>query len=144
MIVINAENKIVGRIASFAAEKALLGETVHIINSEKALLTGPRAYNIENLAKHINLTVKGNPLRSPKYSKMPDQILRIAVRGMLPKKSLRGKAAWKRVRTHVGIPASVMDKTITEVPRAAANGRVKTTTLGELSDMMGAHFKVKA
>lgn len=144
MMVINAENKIMGRIASYAAEQALLGQTVHIINSEKTLVTGPRAYNIENLAKHLDLTVKGNPLRSPKYSKMPDQILRICIRGMLPKKSLRGKAAWKRVRTYIGIPANLKDQSIFDVPHANPNRHIKTMTLAELSERMGAHFKVKA
>ena len=139
MIIINAENKVVGRIASFVAEQALAGQTVHVLQCENAVLTGPRAYNLANLHAHISLTVKGNPLRSPKYSKMADQILRIAIRGMLPKKGMRGRDAMRRVHCHIGTPAILQGQTITDLSNAKPRGSVKTTRIGELAQMMGAH-----
>ncbi len=41
-MIINADNLIIGRIASFAAKKALLGEKVVIVNSEEAVMTGKK------------------------------------------------------------------------------------------------------
>ncbi len=39
-IIINAENGSFGRVASFAAKQALLGNEVTVVNSEKAIITG--------------------------------------------------------------------------------------------------------
>ncbi len=138
--ILNADNRVFGRIASRAAHLALEGHTIHVIHCEKSVLTGSPARAIENLQNHINLTVKGNPLRSPKYSKMPDQILRIAIRGMLPKKSKRGRNALARVHVHIGVPAKLKDATVTPLDGAKPNPNAKQMTLLELAHNVGAHI----
>ena len=41
-MIIDASNLIAGRIATVVAKKALLGETIDIVNSEKAIVTGSK------------------------------------------------------------------------------------------------------
>ena len=38
MVVVNAENAVVGRLASYVAKVALNGEEVTIVNAEKAII----------------------------------------------------------------------------------------------------------
>ncbi len=38
-MIIDANNMILGRLASFAAKKALLGEKIDVINCEKAVIS---------------------------------------------------------------------------------------------------------
>jgi len=42
-MIIDATNLIAGRLATFVAKKALLGEEIEIVNSEKAVLTGKKS-----------------------------------------------------------------------------------------------------
>ena len=44
MVVINAENAVVGRLASYVAKMALQGEEVIVVNAEKGIITGSREY----------------------------------------------------------------------------------------------------
>ena len=46
-MIINADGLITGRLASYAAKQALLGEKVDIINSEKACITGSKPQILE-------------------------------------------------------------------------------------------------
>jgi len=41
-MIIDATNLIIGRVASLAAKKVLLGEDIVILNCEKAMMTGNR------------------------------------------------------------------------------------------------------
>ena len=46
-MIIDATNIILGRLASFAAKHALLGETIEIINCENAVITGNKKRTLE-------------------------------------------------------------------------------------------------
>jgi large subunit ribosomal protein L13 len=95
-IIINAEDAIVGRLGSYVAKELLKGNSVVIINSEKAIISGKR----ENILERIrNLRRKGgSSLRGPKISKLPDRLLKRMIRGMLPWKKTRGREAYKRLK----------------------------------------------
>ena len=41
-MIIDAENLVLGRLASFVAKQALLGENIDIINCEKAIVLGDK------------------------------------------------------------------------------------------------------
>ncbi len=106
-MIINAENTILGRLASYAAKQALLGERVEIINCEKAVLTGTR----ENVfKKYKNRQSPTDVVHKPIVPKMPDMLVRRTVRGMLPWKKDRGREAYKKIICHIGIPENLKDK----------------------------------
>src|SRR4030042_3500372 len=101
MIVIDASNLILGRMANFAAKQALLGNEVKIINCEKAVISGKR----ENVFdEFLNRRERGTPRKGPFIHRMPDKIVRRTIRGMLPWKKSRGKEAYRRVMCYYGIP----------------------------------------
>ena len=94
MAVIDATNLIVGRLATIVSKRALLGETIDIINCEKAVLTGDRDLL---LRKYREKRDRGTPLKGPFLSFLPDRFVRRIIRGMLPYKQEKGSKAFKRV-----------------------------------------------
>jgi len=110
MIVIDANNLILGRLASFAAKKVLLGEEVRIVNCEKAVISGDKKYTLQKYKLKFD---KGVPLKGPYFPRTPDRIVRRAVRGMLPFKRARGREAYKKVMCYAGMPEGLKEKPIT-------------------------------
>ncbi|MEW6062789.1 MAG: 50S ribosomal protein L13 [Nanoarchaeota archaeon] len=100
-MVIDATNLILGRLASFAAKKALEGENIAIVNSEKAIISGKKEIVIKKYRERVK---RGDPLKGPYFPTMPDRMLRRAIRGMLPFKNDRGRKAFKRVMCYLGVP----------------------------------------
>lgn len=137
MVVIDAENAVVGRLASYAAKLALSGEEVVIVNAEKAIMTGNKEYIFEKYTQKRNRKSITNPRRmGPKYPRRPDDIVRRIIRGMVPYKKPKGRDAFKRVKVMVGNPdGKTPDIVITDMPNTN-----KYITVGELSKYLGAKF----
>jgi len=112
MTVIDATNNIVGRLSSKVAKRALLGEKINLVNCEKAVLTG-RKESI--FAKYKERKERGNPLKGPFLSMMPDRFVRRIVRGMLPYKQEKGKKAFKNVMCYIGVPEKLKSEKIEKV-----------------------------
>jgi large subunit ribosomal protein L13 len=96
-LVIDGDNAILGRLASYTAKQLLLGKDVVIVNSEKVVVTGSRESVIQ---KYL---VK-RKFKKVKFPSQADQILKRTVRGMLSYKMGRGEAAFKKLRCYMGIP----------------------------------------
>ena len=116
--VYDAEDRVLGRIAShvakqlLAASKAGREERVIIINAEQAVVTGKRSQIFtEYRAKYeLNHARKG-----PFFPRMPDQILKRAVRGMLPyQRNSSGRNAIKSLRVEIGTPSDLEGKDLPE------------------------------
>jgi large subunit ribosomal protein L13 len=100
-MIIDASNLILGRMASKAAKKALLGEKVEIVNCEKAVMTG----NYEDIMEKEKAKAdRGSVYKGPYQPRMPDRYVRRVIRGMLPRKNERGRLAFKRVMCYIGDP----------------------------------------
>ena len=131
MIVINAENQILGRFATFAAKQALLGQEVRVINAEKAVMSGtPKAI----IAKVKNDKDRGTPAKGPFIPNMADRYVRRVIRGMLPHRQPKGAAALKRILCYAGVPESLKDAEVTVVPGADMKKlpNLKYTTVEEV------------
>jgi ribosomal protein uL13 len=139
-VMINAENAILGRIATIAAKKLLAGEKVEIVNAEKALISGSKKFILEKYRVKFERSPKGNPTKGPQHSRMPDRILRSAVRNMLPKYSKRGRQALKRLRVWIGFPKNLQNEKTEDIQGAKKEGLRKAITIGELSRLCGAKF----
>ena len=100
-MIIDAKDMIVGRISTVVAKKALLGEKIDIVNSEKAVITGKKK-NI--LAKYKRKMKMGDALKGPFFHRSPDKILKRTIRGMLPYKQTKGKNAFDNIKCHLGVP----------------------------------------
>ena len=136
-IVIDAENAASGRLASFVAKKLLQGETVAIVNSEKAVITGSRK-NIQE--KYLRLRkIGGSAVKGPFFPSSSEKILKRMIRGMLPYKKSRGSQALKRVKCYNGIPKEF------ESAKKIKSGKskAKATTLKELSRKLKCKKSIK-
>ena len=133
-VVVDARDCIMGRVASQVAEAALDGQTVAVVNAERAVITGREEQITEKYKKRIDIGDDNQYF----YPKRPDGILKRSIRGMLPHKKQRGREAFENVRVYVGNPhdkdAEVLDGT--SLDRLS---NIKFVSLGEVSDELGAN-----
>ena len=109
-IVLDAQEAVVGRLASFAAKKLLQGNKIRIINSKKAIIIGHKEDILEKyLAKR---RLGHGAQKGPHYPSKPDMMLRRTIRGMLPWKRTRGKEAYKKLLCFEDAPEQYKDKAI--------------------------------
>ncbi|MDD5148799.1 MAG: 50S ribosomal protein L13 [Candidatus ainarchaeum sp.] len=135
--IIDADGLVFGRMASIAAQKALEGKDVEIINAEKAVLSGTKEDAEKKFNRWLGMRGKGNPEKGPQYSRMPDKILRNAVRKMLPK-TQRGKTVLEKVRVFIGAPEG--RKANTAMESAKPKNLKKFVVLGEICRLLGAKW----
>ena len=100
-MIINAENLILGRMASKIAKKALLGEKIDIINCEKAVIIGNKKDIQERYKKRREIRT---PRWGPHFPRHPEKFVKRAIRGMLPYKQEKGRKAFERVKCYQGVP----------------------------------------
>lgn len=112
-IVVNAENSVVGRLASKVAKLLLDGYNVYVVNVDKAVITGKKKRVFNDFMKKLWVKSNVNPRRhGPFKPRSPEGIFRRIVRGMLPRRKPRGKEAYRRLRVYRGIPNSLANKEI--------------------------------
>ena len=107
MKIIDATNVIVGRLATKVAKAALEGEQIHVINAEKAVFSGSEK---DVLAKFQQRRERTVPLKGPYYPKQSHLIVKRVIRGMIPYKTPKGRAAMANIKCHVGVPAELEGK----------------------------------
>lgn len=135
MLVVDAKNMIFGRLASQIAKKLLLGEEVHVINVEQFIIRGnPQQISEKYLTKR-GIRHKGTPERSPTWPKLPHLLVKRMMRGMLPRKTLRGKEALKRLRVYTGNPKNLTENT--KFDGANFDGVSKHITINTLCRQIG-------
>lgn len=103
-MIIDAKDTILGRLGSFAAKQALLGNEVEVINCEEAVLSGKKQALLSNYIRRIDRKAPG---KGPYLYRRPDMFVRRAIRGMLPFKRARGREAFKKIKCHVGVPENL-------------------------------------
>ena len=106
-MIVDGKDLILGRVSSFVAKKALEGEKVDLVNSEKIVVSGAKK---DVFAKYKNKAEKGNAYHGVFLPKMPDRFVKRVIRGMLPYKQERGITAYRRITCHIGIPPHFKDK----------------------------------
>ncbi len=136
--VIDAENLILGRLASFVAKRLLEGDKIVIVNAEKAVLTGNRRYLINRYKQRTSIKTKSNPRRGPFWPRTPHGIVKKTIRGMLPWKKPKGKQAHKRVKVYTGIPNEFREVERLSIPDAhSAKTLAPTTTILRIATEIG-------
>jgi large subunit ribosomal protein L13 len=135
MMVIDAEDAILGRISSHIAKVLLEGNEVVVVNAEKAVVTGSKEMVF---LEYKEKSDRGNRYTGPFFPKAPHMIFKRTVRGMLPWKIAKGKEAFKRLIVHLGVPEDFVGKT-RKIPEASlGNGSaLKFTRLGKIAEHLG-------
>ena len=116
--IIDAENAIVGRLASIVAKRLLNGEKIILINANKGIISGDPNSIAKKYFQRWRIKTKSNPLKGPFYPRQPDQILKRTVRGMLPYKKSRGKEAYKRLLVFKEKPTQFNESKVETIPEA--------------------------
>ena len=135
MVIIDATQLVLGRLASIVAKPLLQGERIVIVNAEKSIISGKKLSRLKEVKTFLEV---GHPRKGPFHSRKPDQILRKTVRGMLPMRKPRGREAYKRLRVFIGTPEEFKDvETQTIHDANAGKLRCSYITLGELATEIG-------
>ncbi len=136
MKVYDAEDKVLGRLASIIAKDLLEGEEVSVINAEKAVVTGKR---VDIFAEYRSRRARGKQRKGPFYPRRPERIFRRTVRGMLPYQQPKGRDAYKNFKAFIGVPEKFKDvKTLGKDVKGAEG--VICTSLEDISKHLGAKF----
>lgn len=142
-VIIDASNLILGRVASFAAKRALNGEQVVVFNAENAIISGTKANIVEEAMRRLKTRTLAAQYKAPTHPRRPDTYVRRVIRGMLPRKKPKGRTALKRVHVYIGIPDEFRDKSTTKIPGAEASKlRCAYITVGQLSEEIGGPWKI--
>ncbi len=133
--VIDAKGLVLGRMASIIAKRLLQGETVIVINAEKATISGKRLSRIKEAKEFLDV---GHPGKGPYHVRRPDRIVKRTIRGMLPRKKPKGQQAYKRLKVFLNIPEEIKGKEVQTILEANAERlRCSYITIGELAKEIG-------
>ena len=138
MKVINAKNKILGRLCT-EISSALLREQdkIIVVNANDAIITGQKDNIMERFQERTHRRGKGNPSKNAKYPRYPDKMVKFAVRGMLPRNA-RGTAALKKLKVFIDAP-EVYQK---DLPKEVVVPKIKGMKLNEICVLLGAKLKI--
>lgn len=133
MIYINADNQVLGRLASGVAGSLLSGDSVTVVNAGKSVVIGNPQAAVFSYKKKV---ARGDPYHGPFYPRHPDAIFKRVVRGMLPMGTSRGREAFKRLRVFISIPDDIRGMEFEEVKGTANRGERKSITLADLAEKL--------
>jgi large subunit ribosomal protein L13 len=136
MIVYNAKGQIAGRVAAKVAKSLLSGDEVAVLNTKDAVLSGNIQAHVDRMNARRKQQDKRDPEKSPKFPRVPYMMFKRMVRGMLPKKTQRGRDALHRLKAFDG-PAPGIDEKSGIIVENAVKKLDKSTTLGALCAAFG-------
>jgi len=116
-MIIDAKDAILGRLSSYAAKQALLGNKVDIVNCEECVISGKKEVLMEKYIKRLHMKA---PTKGPYFYRRPDMFVRRAIRGMLPFKRARGRDAFKSIKCHIGVPENLKSEKAVKVDNTSA------------------------
>ncbi len=106
--IIDASDLVLGRMCTRIAKMALLSEdTIHIINCEKAIVSGKRS---DILEKYRHRRERVDVFKGPFFPRKSERIVKRTLRGMLPYKQYKGLTVFKRIMCHEGVPEVLAGK----------------------------------
>jgi len=135
-MILDATNTLVGRMATRVAKASLLGEEIHIVNCDKAVMSGDKTYHLH---KFKNRADRGNPAAGPFIPKQSHRLVKRIIRGMLPYKNANGKAAMARIRCYVGVPDALQGQKFESFKDMQLSRLqiLKYTTMGDIAKYLG-------
>ena len=85
-MLVDAKGLVCGRLSTKIAKSLIQGDTITIVNAQEAVIVGTKNGIMTKFRARVDAAVKSNPLRGPKYDRIPSKMLRKMVKGMLPNK----------------------------------------------------------
>ncbi|HLC79007.1 MAG TPA: 50S ribosomal protein L13 [archaeon] len=140
MTVIDGTGAILGRLSTNVAKRLRKREVIHILNAEKIVITGKESGIMGKFKTRLEISPKGNPHKGPKYSRMPDKIVKFAIRGMLPWKTPSGKTAFKNLRVYIGTPEQFATEKVQKIEEAQIASGKMYLTIEQIAKNLGAKW----
>jgi len=142
MKVIDGENMILGRLSTYVAKQALLGEEIALVNCEKLVISGSRQ---QIFAKHKQKQARGHPRWGPFTPRRPDGFVKRSIRGMIPYKKSRGREALKRIKCYIGLPLEFKDAKLESLENAHVKKipNLKYIAVEEICKILGGKWQQK-
>ena len=136
--VIDGDSAILGRISSSVAKLLLEGNEVALINAEKIGVSGHMRGIVEKYKRLVELKDKANPEHSPYISRRPDMFVKRVIRGMLPYRRPRGKAAYKLLKVYMGVPQGLKSSETYDIKSKRSSETYENTfTVKEIMEKLG-------
>lgn len=149
LYVVDATNQILGRMATNIVKtmkssiKAGKWPVIFVINSEKAVISGPRERVVKGYHLLFTVKTKWNPERQGiRRPRNPARIVKRTIRGMLPKNYL-GRLMYKSILAYVGNPTG-LQKFINEEAKSFSKEGIKTVSFkdADVSRLKGDYVTV--
>src|SRR5688572_11691284 len=134
VVVVDATGLVVGRMATFVAKRAIMGDEVHIVNAEKAIIVGSSKKAIQEHYKFKREV--GTSRKGPFFPREPHLLVKRTCRGMINYQSAAGRAAYKRIKAHLGVPKELASHKANTVEAAQREAK-SFLTVAELSTWLG-------
>ncbi|OLS27734.1 MAG: 50S ribosomal protein L13 [Candidatus Heimdallarchaeota archaeon LC_3] len=159
-LVIDATNMVLGRMATQTASillekkpsltvaskegnidiKPTEHKKVYIINADKAVISGNPLTTTKRYLERIHKKTNTNPRRGPFHPRTPENIVKRAVRGMVPHRQYTGKKALGKLKVFVGTPSFLEEtETIHFSDADASKFNCKRIFVGELARRIGSY-----
>ena len=140
MIIVDATDLLVGRMAVHVAKQSLLGKEVSVINCDKAVYSGSKD---RILASYVHKYHRGVPAKGPYIHRKSFEIVKRTIRGMLPYRKSHGALAFARIKCYNGVPKAFAGKEAEFVQFSDAHKdklpKYKYVSVGEISKRLGAN-----
>lgn len=104
-MILDANNNVLGRLATRVVQALKDGEDVHIVNADNVIVKG-RPEDI--VSRYRAKYERGSIAHGPRFPKSPDRIVKRTVRGMLPR-TKQGRDMLKRLRVYRNQPEQLDD-----------------------------------
>lgn len=140
VVVIDATGLVLGRMATHAAKAAINGDEVHIVNAEKAIVVGSSRKAIQE--HYLFKRQVGTQRKGPFFPREPHLIVKRTCRGMINYQSSAGRAAYKRIKAHLGVPKELASAKAGTIEAARREAKAYLT-VAELATWLGRPTPVK-
>ncbi|KAI5910958.1 60S ribosomal protein L16-A [Candida parapsilosis] len=141
VVVIDGKGHLLGRLASIISKQILNGQKIVVVRCEELNISGEFFRNKLKYHDYLRKSTRYNKTKGPFHFRAPSRILYKAIRGMIPHKTARGKAALERLKVFEGVPPPYDKRKRVVVPQALRVLRLKPgrkyTTVGKLSTSVG-------
>merc|ERR1719150_1482694 len=140
-IVIDGRGHLMGRLAALVAKQLLHGQRIVVVRCEGINISGNFYRNKLKFLSYLKKRCNVNPRKGPYHFRAPSKQFWRVIKGMLPHKLPRGKAALERLKVFEGIPAPYDKKKRMVVPSALRVVKIqpgrKYCSLGRLAHEVG-------
>lgn len=113
--IIDGTELVLGRMGSKIAKRLLLGESISIVNCKDVIILGRKNFLVQRYKNKLSnkVTKKG-----PYYSRSPANIVKRALRNMVPYRNSRGKEALDRLKCFNSVPSILLNSPKSSVEEA--------------------------